>query len=61
VKLFVSEGIVLLDSMLDVVRVMLEEMVAVFVIAKHYLFEHLDEVIVGCCVTLLQGFKFGFH
>lgn len=51
----------LLDSMLDVVRVMLEEMITVFVIAKHYLFEHLDKMVVGCCVTLFQGFKFGFH
>jgi len=60
-KFFISEGIMLLDSMLDVVRVMLEEMITIFVIAEHYLFEHLDKMVVGCCVTLFQGFKFGFH
>jgi hypothetical protein len=45
----------------DVVGVVFEEVVPIFIVVEDHLFEHLHEVIIGVGVAFLYGLELGFH
>ncbi len=60
-KLLISEAVCGVLSLLDILRVVLEELVAVAIVSEDHVLENLHQMIIGSAVALLDCLELRLH